>query len=168
MGKPDKSKQYRNSNTKARSKVGIRKYGPYAHKTLNKFYAQIKSQNLPISNTKFFKRKAQELIKNRFLQKRGYGFNSKPLPGKLRTAGKYRGGANNFKRKVNNTIKSRKPASQTRYSNVNVLKSAFDQLNRKLDKCEKKNKKLKESNIELSAWKHSMIKLTEKINRGNI
>jgi len=125
MFKPSKLKQYRKSNTSARSK-------------------------------------------DRFLQKRGYGLNSKPLPGKPRTAGKYRGGANNFKRKVNNAIKSRKPASQTRFSNVNVLKLAVDQLKRKLDKCEKKNKKLEELNIELSAWKHSMQKLTKKINRGNI
>jgi len=168
MFKLHKLNQYRKSKTKARSKVGIRKYGPDAHKTLNKFYAQIKSQNLPISNTKFFKRKAQELIKNRFLQKRGYGFNSKQLPGKPRTAGKYIGGSNIFKRKVNNTIKSRKPSSQTRYRNVNVLKSAVDQLKKKLQACEKENNKLKKSNIELLAWKHSMKKLTEKINRGNI
>ena len=77
-------------------------------------------------------------------------------------------GGSNFKRNLNNTIKSSKPASQTRYSNVNVLKTTFDQLKRKFDQCEKKNKKLKESNIELLAWKHSMKKLSEKINRGNI
>ena len=90
------------------------------------------------------------------------------MPGKPRTAGKYIGGSNIFKRKVNNTIKSRKPSSQTRYSNVNVLKSAVDQLKKKLQACEKENNKLKKSNIELLAWKHSMKKLTEKINRGNI
>ena len=66
------------------------------------------------------------------------------------------------------TINSQKPASQTRYSNVNVLKLAVDQLKKKLKECEKKNKKLEELNVELSAWKHSMERLTKKINRGNI
>lgn len=183
MGKPDKS-YLRKSNTKARRHVPFPKRLSASQNVLRKI--PVTKGGLPSKDfgemgkyykystagmaPKLRKKEMQQVLSSpaalsHFMRLVKTEFKNPRLP---RTAGKYRGGANNFKRKVNNAILSRKLATQTRYSNVNVLKSAVDQLKKKLDKCEKKNKKLKESNIELSAWKHSMIKLTEKINRGNI
>jgi hypothetical protein len=157
----DKSTKYRQYKTKARQPVGMKRYGPSAPNTLKKIISQIKGKRLSTKNTN--KRKAKNQIIADFLTSRRKGFGSKPLPGGGGKHGSSMRGGNSFKRKVNKSIRSSKSASQTRYSNVNVLKTAFDQLKKKLAKCEQKNKEQKD---ELSAWKHSMGKLTKKINRG--
>lgn len=196
MFKPSKlnglRKKYNNYKTKARKKVPygnrlsaslntLRKIpvseGGLPSKDFGKMDNRYKYSNTPQNKLEFTKSLSYKPNLNYYtrLVETGEKIKKKHKhlpPGKPRSAGKmprkYRGGSNSFKRKVNNTIKSRKLASQTRFSNVNVLKSAVDQLKKKLEACEKKNKKLKESNIVLSAWKHSMEKLTKKINRGNI
>ena len=49
-----------------------------------------------------------------------------------------KGGANGVKTKVTNFTGSTKHAAQTKIRNVSFLKSAVDELKRKLDKCKKK------------------------------
>jgi len=133
---------------------------------MNKYY---KNSNTPEYKEQFVKTLTPKSLRS-ILRAAKKPFKNPHLPKGSRKAGKItqRGGSNSFKTTFTNFTGSPKHAAQTKYRNISVLKQAIDQLKKKLQACEKKNKKLKESNIELSAWKHSMIKLTEKINRGKI